>query len=268
MPTANQSFVTRPISDAELGDVYASDQEMYPAPLTFDRLQSWVQAAPYFSISFYPLEDDTSRAADNNVTPVGIIIVLPLLRPRWENLLVGKVKEITIEAGTMFPSTFRPPATFDVQEHDEGMEEVEVGLHVFHVEKFKSARPSASKATSGGSERKGFAELAVEEALKRARMTSTAEGRKWKVCGLSALTATEAGKRSFVRMGYTPTGYKEMFVTTGQVDGGDEVTRMIYEYPGTANGPHEGSGVSDLGHGAVVSEPSEMVVKYLSHGES
>ncbi|KAK4208287.1 hypothetical protein QBC37DRAFT_453378 [Rhypophila decipiens] len=251
MPTANQSFITRPISDAQLHDVYASDQEMYPAPLTFDRLQSWAQAAPDFSISFYPLKDDASRAADNNVTPVGIIIVLPLLRPHWENLLVGKVKEITIEAGTMFPSTSRPPATFDVQEHDDGGEEVEVGLHVFHVEKFKSVTPSASKTTSGGSrsERKGFAELAVEEALERARITT--------------LTATEAGKRSFVRMGYTPTGYKEIFVTTGQVDGGDEVTRMIYEYPVTANAPHEGPGVSDLGHGAVVSEPSEMVVKYL-----
>ncbi|KAM7183633.1 hypothetical protein V8F33_013463 [Rhypophila sp. PSN 637] len=260
MSTAKQSLITRPISDAQLRDVYTSDQEMYPAPLPFERLQSWVHAAPDFSISLYPLKDDTSWAADNNVTPVGIIIVLPLLRPHWEKLLVGKVKETAIEAGTMFPSTIDP---LDDQGHDDGGEEVEVGLHVFHVEKFKSAAPSASKATSGGSERKGFAELAVDEALERARMTSTKEGKKWRVCGLSALTATEAGKRSFVRMGYTPTGYKEMFVTTGEDDGEDKVTKMMYGYPGPANGPHEGSGVSDLGHGVVVSEPSEMVVKYL-----
>lgn len=47
---------------------------------------------------------------------------MPLLKQHWENLLVGKLKEIEVE-----PSMF---ASADA-------DGAEVGMHVFHVERFE-----------------------------------------------------------------------------------------------------------------------------------
>lgn len=61
-----------------------------------------------------------------------------------------------------------------------------------------------------------------------------------------------------MRMGYTPTGYKEMFVTAVDKESGKEEVKMVYEYPDNGEGLPR---TVDLGVVAVVSEPSEMVVK-------
>lgn len=102
------------ISDDVLGRIYASDQDMYPAPLTYERLKSWVEACPELCICFQaPLEG-------GGFAPVGAIIILPLLGRRWEDVLVGKLKETDIDPASMFA--------------EDG--DADVGLHVFHIERF------------------------------------------------------------------------------------------------------------------------------------
>lgn len=90
----------------------------------------------------------------------------------------------------------------------------------------------------------------------------------------AALTATEAGKKTFERMGCKPTGYKEIFVETSDSDGrpGREI-RMMYEYPGVDGGGKERQGQQSWSAKrgpelevdvVAVSETSEMVVAYPS----
>lgn len=103
-----------PISNQVLREIFESDQDMYPAPLTYERLKSWVDGCPELCICFRPAPEEVS-----NPRPIGAIIVLPLLRRHWEDVLVGKLKETDIESG-MFA----------------GRGKEDVGLHVFHVERF------------------------------------------------------------------------------------------------------------------------------------
>ncbi|KAK0613594.1 hypothetical protein B0T14DRAFT_437876 [Immersiella caudata] len=184
------------VEDEVLQEVYASDQDMYPAPLTFARLKSWVDGCPDLSISF--------RSSMSQ--PVGVIIALPIRQPYWDNLLKGTLKETDIDPEVAFPSRSENAATTE-----------EVGLHVFHIERF---------AESGGVRKRGFAQFAVDEIVQRA---SLREG--WKVVGLSALTATPAGKKTFHRLGFFPTGYVEVFIAK-ESDGADDKqeVRMVSAY--------------------------------------
>lgn len=61
-------------------------------------------------------------------------------------------------------------------------------------------------------------------------------------------------------MGFVPTGYKEMFVTTRDGEGEATKLEMVCVYPpGSRKGDVDlPSSCNDIG-----SEPSEMVVKYL-----
>ncbi|KAK4150619.1 hypothetical protein C8A00DRAFT_17896 [Chaetomidium leptoderma] len=248
-PPWGQLTQTTPILDAVLRAVYASDQAMYPVALSYPRLRAWVDACPELSISFRisgrrpavgpppPLpagEDDCAAVA------AGVVMVLPLRRSHWEDLLAGRLKEPEIEPGRMFP----------------GEREVEeVGLHVYHIERFEAQ--TGSESTGGGIAKKGFAEFALDEVVRR--MQSRLE---WRVIGMSALTATSAGKRTFERLGFTPTGYRELFVVKVAigVDGaGDDSSQkmdMICVYPGDEGRPDK------CLSGGVVAAMSEMAVKY------
>jgi hypothetical protein len=82
---------------------------------------------------------------------------------------------------------------------------------------------------------------------------------------LAALTATPAGKRAFERLGFVPTGYRELFVATAPEQGSrDAVTvdkqprplEMVCLYPGDES---KGDTVAD---GGVVVSMSEMAVRY------
>ncbi|MBE3042864.1 hypothetical protein IMZ48_09885 [Candidatus Bathyarchaeota archaeon] len=106
------------INDDVLGRIYASDQDMYPAPLTYERLKSWVEGCPELCISF---EAGSEEGAD--VVLIGAIIVLPLLKRHWEDVLMGSLKEIDIDAAAMFA----------------GDGDADVGLHVFHIERFDAS---------------------------------------------------------------------------------------------------------------------------------
>lgn len=111
----SSSLQAVPIDDDLLRRIYDNDQALYPAPLPFERLRSWRDACPELSILCQT--GDPGQSID-----VGAIIVMPLLQPFWEDLLVGRQKETDLEA-SMFASA-----------RAEGLE---VGLHVFHVERFE-----------------------------------------------------------------------------------------------------------------------------------
>ncbi|KAH6851057.1 hypothetical protein B0I37DRAFT_127734 [Chaetomium sp. MPI-CAGE-AT-0009] len=232
------------IPDAVLRAVYASDQDMYPVALPYSRLRAWVDACPELSVCFNREAggDDGGAVAVDGVA--GVVIVLPLRKPCWEDLLSGRLKEPDIEPGSAFPRS-----GFGDCDGRGGDEEEEVGLHVYHIERFAAVG-------WGGAEKQGFCEFALEEVMRRV------QGRRgWKVVGMSALTATPTGKRAFERLGFIPTGYRELFVVkasekASQDSLGKEVLDMVCFYPAD-----EGQAVKLAGTGEIVSV-SEMTVNY------
>jgi hypothetical protein len=170
-----------PISDEVLRAVYASDQDMYPVALSYERLCSWVAAYPELSIGFSLRNErssSTTAAAVSDLGDVyGVIIVLPLRRVFWEKLLDGRLKEQDIEAWSMFPPASGLHTTGEV---------AEVGLHVYHVERFPSSRPksvsTSAVSTEEASVRTGFAGFALGEVLHWAQAK-----RDWRVVGISGM---------------------------------------------------------------------------------
>lgn len=148
-----------PINEDMLRGIYASDQNMYPAPFAFERLHSWVTACPELSICFTTTAKDNGEGDDAAPVPVGVVVVLPLQKKYWDALIVGKVKEFDI-AAAMFAS------------EESGDEDV--GLHVFHIERFDSGRPLGSRLP-------GFAPTALEE------VRELAMGKRWNVLGYSGI---------------------------------------------------------------------------------
>lgn len=137
-----------PMTPKVLEGIFASDQDMYPAPLTRERLDSWAAAAPEMAWCFY--------LADSPEPVVGAVIALPMLAASWNDLLVGKIKETDVDPETMFPAP-----------RDEGSA---VGLHIFHVERFQV--PEASSV-------RGFADISMRTVVE------AAEEKGWKVVGHS-----------------------------------------------------------------------------------
>ncbi len=164
------------LSEHLLLQIYASDQDMYPAGLTYDRLRDWVEHAPDLSICFESLAEDGS-----SYVPVGAIIVLPLVRHEWENLLGGTLKEPQIESKSMFP----------------GEEEVDIGLHVFHIERFDMFHRLGLAGR--------FAELALQ------KIQSAAAGKPWNVLGYSGMYGYMVASKSLLRyknlISYSSDGY-------------------------------------------------------------
>ncbi|KAK4133232.1 hypothetical protein BT67DRAFT_463174 [Trichocladium antarcticum] len=240
-----------PLPSPLLRAMHASDQAMYPAAPPYARLRTWVAACPALSVRFW----DAAAGGGGGGADVGVIIVLPLRRACWEQLLCGAVKEGDVEVGGMFPSG----AGRMGMEGGEGKGE-EVGLHVYHVEKFAVVSGESGRRRGLGGGGKGFAEFALGEVMRRVEA-----GTGWRVVGLSALTATAAGKRTFERMGFKPTGYRELFVAKAaqgahaDASGTDnQQVEMVCLYPGGETG----EGGSEKGADGVVVSASEMTVKY------
>lgn len=147
--------------------------------MTYERLQSWRDACPELSICF-------STSDDESAEPVGVIIVLPLLKKYWEDLLVGKIKEVDVDAEEMFArGELQAPAG--------------VGLHVFHIERFAAwdaedalkktgVRPAAVTVRCCEDDGKmRFADIALEEVRRRVEPANAEAGnrRRWDVLGFS-----------------------------------------------------------------------------------
>ena len=87
------------------------------------------------------------------------------------------------------------------------------------------------------------------------------------VSSVAALTATAAGKKTFEKLGFKPTGYREVFMERASrgshvnVDEGKPRVEMICLYPGDEL-PREVYARGEDGDTPV--SVSEMTVKYLS----
>ena len=198
-----------PLTDEILHSVYASDQDMYPAPLPFARLRSWVDASPDFSMRLTCDRPNGSiiNSTSKGVMELGVIITLPLLRPHWDALLCGKVKETDIDPAVAFADNSELGFVEDEKEKEEEEEEEdevqEIGLHVFHVERYggwgseevaslesgkredMNENESTPLSESGSSkQRGGFCQMALEEVMRRAALR-----RRWKVVGFSGMLA-------------------------------------------------------------------------------
>lgn len=169
-PTATTTTATA-VPDSVLRAVHASDQAMYPVALPYARLRAWVDACPDLSVCFSAGVDGGGGAAGavagegcpvTEGAVVGVVVVLPLRKRCWEDLLRGRLKEPDIDPGSAFPGT-------GLGGCDDGEEEV--GLHVYHVERFDAG---------GGRAEKRFCEFALGEVMRRAQVR-----RGWKVVGIS-----------------------------------------------------------------------------------
>ncbi|ROW14505.1 hypothetical protein VPNG_03174 [Cytospora leucostoma] len=143
------------IDDFLLKYTFDSDQAIYPAPsLTYDRLRSWVESYPELCIVLRrgDGQDDSqpqvSAASAVSESVLGAVIVVPLLGKYWVQLIAEDplLQEHDVDPGEMFP----PRAD------TEGSEQVEVGLHVFHIERFPGF-------TTDDGRGHGFTQLALEE---------------------------------------------------------------------------------------------------------
>lgn len=134
---------------------YDSDQAIYPAPsLTYDRLRSWVESYPELCIVLRRgdgQDDSQPQVSSGSVVSdfvLGAVIVVPLLRKYWVQLVAEDplLQEHDVDPREMFP----------LRAGTEGSARAEVGLHVFHIERF----PGFMKDDGTGH---GFTQLALGE---------------------------------------------------------------------------------------------------------
>jgi hypothetical protein len=165
---------------------------MYPAGqlLSYARLRAWVDACPDLALCFRESDSaaHTAQGQEGQEAAVaGVVIVLPLKRAYWEDLLCGRLKEGVIEAGVMFPCVggggggggeVGNEGEGEVQGGECGWGIEEVGLHVYHIERFDAG--SSGYTEGQGKKGKRFAEYALTEAVRRAQARV-----EWKVIGMS-----------------------------------------------------------------------------------
>ncbi|KAI0153932.1 hypothetical protein BJ166DRAFT_371017 [Pestalotiopsis sp. NC0098] len=119
--TATPPLNASPMTEDALQQIFSSDQDMYPAPLTYARLESWVTASPDLSRCFH-LRNSSKEGEESEMASIaGVLMVLPLKEAHWRDLLVGHLRETDIDAASM------------IAPDDAGG--CAVGLHVFHVER-------------------------------------------------------------------------------------------------------------------------------------
>lgn len=153
-----QDFYWKSVDDRLLKETYDSDQAMYPAPeLTYDRLKSWIDARPELCLSLQrdlPASDSNQLQNSEDDDTHGLIIMLPLLRSYWERLINGEIEEHDVDASEMFPAR----SNWQLQAHEE-TQKAQVGLHVFHIERYPGFSPTRHGAT--------FTALALDEIRSR-----------------------------------------------------------------------------------------------------
>lgn len=160
------------IEERLLRGIYDSDQAIYPAPqLTYDRLKSWVDACPALCLCLHRDESESTSQLDSSGSDdaiIGLIIVLPLRQSYWDKLRHANIEEHDVDAKEMFA----PPLNTEIPIYGAGSR-INVGLHVFHIERFTSSAPTWKNAS--------FTALALEEI--RGRVAATFQA--WEVVGYS-----------------------------------------------------------------------------------
>jgi hypothetical protein len=137
-------------------EIHTSDQDIYPAPLTYERLKSWVDACPELSIAYKIIIDES----DSPPPLAGVLIALPIKAAHWNDLLIGNLKEWNI-----LPTMF---VTDDLTNTD-------VGVHIFHFEKYDAWNKGIGRFDG----LRPFAEFALGDAAE------IVEKKGWKIAGYS-----------------------------------------------------------------------------------
>lgn len=156
------------VSEPLLKEIYESDQTIYPAPeLTYDRLKTWAAACPelFLSLRCGDEEEIGGPLTMTSGSLLGVIITIPLQKAFWDDLLTNNIKEHDVDSGSMFP----PRSKSNVG----GREKTEVGLHIFHIERF-SGFAAVQKDTRF-----------TEEALQEVHNRIAENFRSWEVIGYS-----------------------------------------------------------------------------------
>lgn len=126
-----------PIDDRLLNEIYAADQEIYPAPLlTHQRLRGWAAACPDLCICL------RGRGSNHDDIAHGVIIMLPVREEYWGRLVAGELREHDVNPSDMFP----PAAAATTDGADGHPEVAKIGLHIFHVERYSPSVGDARRA--------------------------------------------------------------------------------------------------------------------------
>ncbi|MDD9911870.1 MAG: hypothetical protein OXR68_04395 [Alphaproteobacteria bacterium] len=182
----------RSICEKDYELLLASDRAVYPtdAPVTPAILDQWFQNNPEFGM-----------VAEEGGQTRAMFIAIPLAKKAWEDLIAGRLEESDLDADTVF----------------DNMRDSEVGIHIYHVEKysdFSGSEPFYAAA---------FRQLGkIVDSLKE-------QNPELEVAGVSALCVTAQGiglfynKLNFLESDFinsehilSKNGQLEIFDTTSQ----------------------------------------------------
>lgn len=143
----------RKITKKDYAKLLELDKKVYPTddPVTPEILDKWYQRNPEFGMIF---EDKGNLE--------GVLIAIPLNKKGWKNLISGKLQESNLNSETIFDNT---------KDH-------EIGIHIYHIEKFNSSREFYKKSLKGLNE--------LTNSLKE-------ENPSLKIIGFSGLCVTSEG---------------------------------------------------------------------------
>lgn len=101
----------RPIIQRDYPKLLELDRKVYPTnnPVTPKVLDKWFQNNPEFGMIF-----------ENSKGLYGMCIAIPLNKRGWNNLVSGKLAEADLDSKTIFDNS----------------RDQELGVHIFHLEKF------------------------------------------------------------------------------------------------------------------------------------
>ena len=188
--------ILQPLSSSSMELAFGADSQIYPTPLSFSDFASWVETCPTFAFQ-YQHPRDLGKV-------VGVCIMLPILKPYWDDLVSGRIHEWDIVPSMLW------------HHHGGGYAEPDsdVGLHVWHIERFSGWRRAWG----------GFGKYVWDE-VKRGLLD---QPKGPKVVGFSALAVTEEGTRLFRdRLGWKEIPrYQGQWVVSSGV-GEDRQTKIV-----------------------------------------
>lgn len=144
----------RPITKEDYSKLLELDKKVYPTnnPVTPNILDNWYAKNPEFGMIF---ENDKGKLE-------GMCITIPLNKKGWKKLTKGKLAEADLNSKTIFDNS----------------KDDEVGLHIYHIEKFPKEKEFYKEALKG-----------LNSIIGNLRKTNP----KLKIAGFSGLCVTSAG---------------------------------------------------------------------------
>lgn len=113
----------RAIKESDYAKLLELDKKVYPTdnPVTPEILDKWYQRNPEFGMIF-----------EKNGSLEGMLIAIPLNKSGWERLISGDLQEADLDSETIF----------------DGSRDNEIGIHVYHIEKFGTDKKFYEKSLS------------------------------------------------------------------------------------------------------------------------